>query len=132
LAFERLFALNLLSSGGNQITLSYYNLAGVKEQRRIQIHHFLTLSADKPKKSWKDYPAGTLVAHSKSGEARLDFIYFGGEDCVIFFEVTVAEDVSKEKNPNLSTDKRLDLIVSSISKWMGCTMRVPTFHHERS
>jgi hypothetical protein len=54
----------------------------------------------------------------------LDFIYFGGDDCVIFFEVTVAEDVSKEKYPNLSTHSRLDLILSSISKWMGCPMRV--------
>ncbi|KAI3658398.1 hypothetical protein MP638_001398 [Amoeboaphelidium occidentale] len=123
LAFERLFGLNLLSSAGSQIALNYYNLAGVKEQRCIQIRHFLTLSADKPKSSWKDYPTGTLVAHSKSGEARLDFIYFGG-DCIIFFEVTVAADVSKEKYPNLSTDNRLELILNSVGKWMGCPMRI--------
>jgi hypothetical protein len=124
LAFERLFGLNLLSTGGAQVILNYYNLAGVKEQRCIQIRHFLTLSADKPKKSWKDYPTGTLVAHSKAGEARLDFIYFGGEDCIIFFEVTVAADVSKEKYPNLSTDNRLELILTSVGKWMGCPMRI--------
>jgi hypothetical protein len=54
----------------------------------------------------------------------LDFIYFGGEECVIFFEITVAADVSKEKYPNLSTGNRLDLILSSVGKWMGCPMRV--------
>ena len=124
LAFERLFGLNLLSTGGAAITLNYYNLAGIKEERDIHIRHFITLSADKPKKSWRDYPVGTLVAHSKAGEARLDFIYFGGEQCVIFFEVTVAQDVSKEKYPHLANDSRLNLIIEAMSKWMGGKIRI--------
>lgn len=123
LAFEKLFALNMLSADG-PIHLKYTDLAGNQEQRIINIRHFITLSADKPRTSWKDYPAGTLLAHSADGEARLDFIFFGGEACILFFEVTVSQDVSKEKYPKLSNDDRLDLILKSMGKWMGGTVRV--------
>ncbi|KAI3656092.1 hypothetical protein MP638_004405 [Amoeboaphelidium occidentale] len=124
LAFEKLFGLNLLSSAGNGITLKYYNLANIEEQRSIQIRNFITLSADNPKRSWKDYSVGTLVAHSGAGEKRLDFIFFGGQKYVLFFEVTVSEDVSKAKYPRLNNSSRLDLILSSIGKWMGGTCRI--------
>ena len=123
LAFEKLFALNLLSFSGH-VTLNYSDLLGTQQQRQIQIRHFITLPADKPKKSWKDYPAGTLVAHSADGEARLDFIFFGGTDCTLFFEVTVAKDVSKAKYPLLSNDSRKQLILASIGKWMGGSARI--------
>jgi hypothetical protein len=117
LAFERLFGLNLLSKG--KVMLKFCNLDEIQEEREIEIRHFLTIPADKPKKSWKAYPVGTLVAHSKAGENRLDFIYFGGDQCVIFFEVTMAKDVTKSKYPNLSNASRLELILSSLRKWMG-------------
>ncbi|KAI3661866.1 hypothetical protein MP638_005907 [Amoeboaphelidium occidentale] len=123
-AFEKLFGLNMLLSGGNEIILKYYNLAGDQEERIINIRHFITLSADKPKPSWKDYPDGTLVAHSGAGEKRLDFIFFAGEECVLFFEVTVAKDVSEAKYPQINNNSRLDLILSSISKWMGGKIRL--------
>jgi hypothetical protein len=124
LAFEKLFGLNLLSSAGNEITLKYYNLANIQEQRSIKIRHFITLSSDNPKRSWKDYPVGSLVAHSGAGEKRLDFIFFGGQECVLFFEVTVSEDVSKAKYPHLANSNRQDLILSSIGKWMGGSCRI--------
>ncbi|KAI3653510.1 hypothetical protein MP228_001457 [Amoeboaphelidium protococcarum] len=123
LAFERLYALNLLQFRG-PITLNYSDLSGIREQRVMQIRHFLTIPADQPKKSWKDYPVGTLVAHSANGEARLDFIFFGGTDFTLFFEVTVAVDVSKAKYPLLSNQGRVELILSSIGKWMGGTARI--------
>jgi Mitochondrial ribosomal death-associated protein 3 len=122
-AFEKLFGLNLLYHTGN-IVLKYQSIsAPAKQTRIIQVRHFLTLDANKPRKSWKDYPLGTLVAHSKSGEARMDFIYFGGSDCVLFFELTVAEDVCSKKYPKLNDDSRLKLILDRVSKWLGCQVR---------
>ena len=65
------------------------------------------------------------MAHSESGEARMDFIYFGGTDCVLFFEVTVAKDVRTSKYPRLADDDdRLDLIFDRMKKWVGHTIRV--------
>jgi Mitochondrial ribosomal death-associated protein 3 len=126
-AFEKLFGLNLLHHKG-VITLKYQSINGVdKHNRVIRIRHFLTLDTDKPRKSWKDYPLGTLVAHSESGEDRMDFIYFGGSDCVLFFELTVAKDVRKNKYPKLSNDSRLNLILERMQKWFGheITVRNP-------
>jgi hypothetical protein len=122
-AFEKLFGLNLLFHKGD-IMLKYQSISETAKQTRIiQVRHFLTLDAQKPRKSWKDYPTGTLVAHSKSGETRMDFIYFGGCDCVLFFELTVAEDVCSKKYPKLNDESRLKLILDRISKWLGCRVR---------
>ena len=121
LRFEKLFALNLLSFGG-PIILKYSDLSGTQEQIMIQIRHFITLPADKPKNSWKDYP--TSVAHCGDGEARLDFIFFGGTDCTWFFKETVAKDVSKKKFPQFRNDGRVELILASIGKWMGGMARI--------
>jgi Mitochondrial ribosomal death-associated protein 3 len=118
-AFEKLFGLNLLYNGGN-IALKYQSISGTSKQERIiQIRHFLTLDTNKPRKSWEDYPFGTLVAHSEIGEARMDFIYFGGCDCVLFFELTVAKDVRTKKYPKLKGGSRFKLILSKMQKWFG-------------
>jgi hypothetical protein len=110
LALGKMFGLNMLLSGGNGITLKYYNLEMIEAQRSSQIRHFMKLSADKLKRSWKDYPVGTLVAHFGAGEKRLDFIFFAGEECVLFFEVTVAKGVSDAKYPEIKNCSRLDLL----------------------
>ncbi|KAI3637443.1 hypothetical protein MIR68_004092 [Amoeboaphelidium protococcarum] len=94
----------------------------------VQVHirrsqTFPVFALKQTKLSWKYYAPGTLVAH------RLDFVFFGGKDCVIFFELTVAADLFKFEYSNLNNSDRLELILNSVSKWMGCKMRVSEDKH---
>ena len=67
---------------------------------------------------------GTLVAHSATDKRRVDFVYFHGQHYVLFFELIVLKDVSKEKYPHSSKDSRLKLILGAMSKWMGEAVEV--------
>jgi hypothetical protein len=49
----------------------------------------------------------------------MDYIYFGGSDVVLYFELTVSKDVSASKFPKLEDDGRLTSILNSMSKWFG-------------
>lgn len=121
-AFAKFFGLNLIYR--KDVVLNFHSSSPEKssQQRIIDVKYFQTFSGENPRNSWKEYPAKTLAAHLIDEEGKIDFIYFGGHECVLFFELIVTKRVCTSIFQKLDDTSRLEMILNMISRWFGFTV----------